>query len=216
MPEPNSHTYNPLMPRFGPDPGKFFAEVYTGPAPWDIGAPQPALVQLFNEFPLEEPVLDAGSGSGDMAIWIAKRGLRVIGVDLVPAAVELAQERAASDNLAATLEFRVGDARRPSSLGVPFGSVVDSGFYHLFEPDACERYAADLHAAIRPHGRYYVLAFAVDLPAPDVPRGLTDDELLTFFAPERGWKMLALRQAEFVSRVASTPAVAGCFERLPD
>ena len=87
------------MQRFGPDPRTFFASVYDTDAPWDIGGPQPALVQLISEFPLEEPVLDVGSGSGDLAIWIAKNGTKVVGLDFVPAAVALAQKRAESSRI---------------------------------------------------------------------------------------------------------------------
>ena len=149
--------------------------VYEGDAPWDIGGPQPALVELISEFPLIEPVLDVGSGSGDHAIWIAQQGLHVVGVDFIPSAVELSRKRASSlpDDLAANVEFQVGDALRPSELGREFRSIVDSGFYHLFEADKCEQFANDLRTALRPGGRYYILAFAIDFPVPDVPRGIT-------------------------------------------
>jgi len=203
------------MARFGADPHKFFASVYDAAAPWDIGVPQPAWTQLIAEFPLAEPVLDVGSGQGDLSIWIARQGLAVLGVEFVPAAVELAQERAASlpPDLAGNVEFRIADALRPSALGLQFGSIVDSGFYHLFEPQQCERFAAELGAALRPCGRYYILAFAVDLPSPDVPRGVTEAELRRHFAASNGWKPLALRSAEFVSRVGAIPAICACFER---
>jgi SAM-dependent methyltransferase len=203
------------MARFGADPHKFFSSVYDVAAPWDIGAPQPALAQLIAEFPLAEPVLDVGSGSGDLTIWIARQGLTVVGVEFVPAAVELAQQRATSlpADLVGNAEFRVADALRPSTLGLQFGSIVDSGFYHLFEPQQCERFAAELRAALRPGGRYYLLAFAVDLPSPDVPRGITEAELRRHFEAGNGWKLLALRSAEFLSRVGSIPAICACFER---
>ncbi len=205
------------MPRFGADPHKFFASVYDAAAPWDIGAPQPALAQLISEFPLAEPVLDVGSGQGDLSIWIARQGLKVLGAEFVPAAVEQAKTRAASlpADLARNVEFRIADALRPSTLGLQFGSIVDSGFYHLFESQQCERFAAELTSALRPGGRYYVLAFAVDLPSPDVPRGITEAELRRHFAARNGWKPLALRSAEFLSRVGTILAICACFERCP-
>jgi SAM-dependent methyltransferase len=203
------------MTRFGGNPEAFFRAVYEGPAPWDIGGPQPALVQLIAEFPLHGPVLDVGSGSGDLSIWIATQGLEVLGVDFVPDAVERSRARAVAlpEDVARRLEFRVGNALEPAHLGRQFGSVVDSGFYHLFEPGACARFAEELAAAISPGGRYYVLAFAVDLPSPDVPRGITEAELLANFAARKGWTVRALRAAVFESRVASVPAICACFER---
>ncbi len=206
---------NSRAQRFWGDPDKFFRSVYEGDAPWDIGVAQPALVQLFSEFPLREPVLDLGSGSGDLSIWIARHGVGVLGVEFVPAAVDEARARATAlpPDVAGNVEFRIGNALEPSQLGM-FGSVVDSGFYHLFETDACSRLASDLAAAVEPGGRYYLLAFAVDLPSPDVPRGITERELRANFSSANGWNILRIRPAEFLSRVATVPAICACFERV--
>ena len=202
------------MPRFGADPHKFFESVYEGTAPWDIGGPQPALVQLFAQYPLRDPVLDVGSGSGDLSIWIGAQGHKVLGVDFVSAAVSQSQERARSlpPDLMNNVAFRVGDALRPSVFG-RFGSIVDTGFYHLFDADECARFVAQLAAALEPAGRYYLLAFAVDLPAADVPRGVTEVELREHFNARDGWRILAVEPAEFESRVGGIPSICGCFER---
>ena len=204
------------MPRFGDEPEKWFASIYEGDAPWDIGGPQPALVELISGLPLLEPVLDLGSGSGDHAIWIAQQGFDVVGLELIPSAVALSKRRASSltKDIAGKVEFVVGDALHPGTLGREFGSIVDSGFYHLFEPDVCERFASELKSALTPGGRYYILAFAIDFPIPDVPRGITEAELSRNFSPDNGWKTLALCAAEFSSRMGSVPAVCGCFERV--
>src|SRR5262245_37377454 len=52
-----------------------------GPAPWDIGRPQPAIVRLAAEGAFAGAVLDAGCGTGDNALHIASLGLDVLGVD---------------------------------------------------------------------------------------------------------------------------------------
>jgi SAM-dependent methyltransferase len=203
------------MSRFGPDPHAFFAGVYQGDAPWEIGGAQPALAALLDEHPPAGTVLDVGCGSGDHAIALAQRGLRVLGVDFVEAAIDQARAKAAAlpQETARLLEFAVGDALRPSLLQRPFGAVVDSGFFHLFEPEARDRFVAELALALPPGGRYYLLAFAVDFPAPNVPRAVTEDEVRARFTAERGWRILALRTAQFLSRVAAVPAVAACVER---
>ena len=198
------------MVRFGEDPERFFAAVYEGSAPWDIGGPQPALVELLRDHPPEDTVLDLGSGSGDLSIWLASQGYRTLGIELIGAAVAIAQARAASVP-EGRLEFRQGNALRPSSFGRTFGSVVDSGFYHLFEPDVCSRLVEEIGVVLRPGGRCYLLAFAVDLPAPHVPRSVTERELRERFSTERGWDVVAIRPAEFVGTVATVPAIAGCF-----
>jgi len=39
------------------------ASYHDGPAPWDIGRPQPAIVRLASEGGIAGPVLDAGCGT---------------------------------------------------------------------------------------------------------------------------------------------------------
>ncbi len=204
------------MSRFGPDPRAFFDLVYQDTPPWDVGGPQPALDALLAEHPAASPVLDVGCGSGDHAIALARRGLDVLGVDFVDAAIDHARRKAAElpEEVARRLEFRVADGLLPSRLDRRFGAVVDSGFYHLFDPDACDRYASDLAAAIVPGGRLYLLEFAVEFPIPNTPRAVSEEELRTRFSAARGWRVLECRPAEFQSRIAPVPAVAACVERL--
>ncbi|HEX2189148.1 MAG TPA: class I SAM-dependent methyltransferase [Longimicrobiaceae bacterium] len=204
------------MSRFGPDPRAFFDSVYRDVPPWDVGGPQPALSALLTEHPPADPVLDVGCGSGDLAIALARSGSEVLGVDFVDAAVAQAREKAAAlpPGTARRLEFRAADALRPGLLRRRFGAVVDSGFLHLFEPEQRDGFVDDLALALLPGGRYYLLAFAVEFPPPS-PRRVTEDELRTWFTPERGWRIVELRPAEFLSRVATVPAICACAERLP-
>jgi SAM-dependent methyltransferase len=206
------------MGRFGSDPHDFFKSVYHAIPPWDIGGPQPALSALFDEYPPASPVLDLGCGSGDHAISLAQRGLQVMGVDFVESAIMQARAKASSlsPEVARLLNFQVGDALRPSLLQQPFGAVVDSGFLHLFESEPRDRFADDLALALLPGGRYYLLAFAVDFGVPNVPHQVTAEELGARFTSEKGWHILDIRPAEFLSRVAPpTPAIRACIERLP-
>lgn len=202
------------MSRFEPE---FFEGIYRGEAPpWDVGKAQPALSALFDDHPPAGPVLDAGCGSGDLAIDLARRGLDVVGVDIVEAAIAQARQKADAlpAEVARRLEFRVGDALRPALLGQRFGAVVDSGFFHLFDPSTRDAYADEVAAALRPGGRLYLLEFATEFPVPNTPLRVTDDELRARFSAEKGWRVLALREARFESRIAPVPAVAACLERI--
>jgi ubiquinone/menaquinone biosynthesis C-methylase UbiE len=204
------------MSRFGHDPRAFFDEVYRASAPWDIGAAQPNLIALLEEFPPDNPIVDVGCGPGDLAIALATRGYDVVGVDFVESAIRQANERAGSldAEVQERLRFEVADALRPSTLGEAVGAVADSGFMHLFETDVRDRFAAELATVLQPGGRYYVLAFAVTFPIENAPLEMTAAEIAARFTADRGWRLRACRPAEFRSRVGTVAAVAACVERI--
>src|SRR5271163_2739845 len=51
------------------------ASYHDGPAPWDIGLPQPAIVRLASRNGFTSPVLDAGCGTGENTLHVASLGL---------------------------------------------------------------------------------------------------------------------------------------------
>jgi magnesium-protoporphyrin O-methyltransferase len=58
-------------------------------------------------------ILDAGCGTGALAIEAARRGAHVVAIDLSPTLVNLAHERSAMDFGHGHVEFRVGDMFDP-------------------------------------------------------------------------------------------------------
>lgn len=71
------------------------ASYLDGPAPWDIGEPQPAILRLAGEGAFAGAVLDAGCGTGENALHVASLGLHVLGVDVAETALSIAREKAA-------------------------------------------------------------------------------------------------------------------------
>ncbi len=68
-------------------------------------------------------ILDAGCGTGALAVDAARRGAHVVAVDLSPTLIALAQERAPRDLGYGKIEFRVGDMAAAAAMG-PFDAVV--------------------------------------------------------------------------------------------
>jgi magnesium-protoporphyrin O-methyltransferase len=61
-------------------------------------------------------LLDAGCGTGMLAVEAAKRGAEVVAIDVAPTLIALARERAPRDLRGGSIDFRVGDMLA-SSLG---------------------------------------------------------------------------------------------------
>src|SRR5437879_1290271 len=81
-----------------------FENFYAGKAPWDIGKPQALFVDAAAR--VVSPVLDAGCGTGDNALFFAARGHRVTGIDFLDAPLQRARAKAAERGLAATFLLR--------------------------------------------------------------------------------------------------------------
>lgn len=203
------------MSRFGSNPEAFFTGVYAERAPWDIGGPQPDLEKLLGRLPPTSPILDLGCGSGDLAIWLAAAGHEVLGIDFVEAPIRIARERLAQADaeVRERAHFQVADALRPSALGRTFGAVVDSGFFHLFEPEVGRALAAAVRSCLRPGGRYYMIEFATEFPVPNTPRQVTPTEIRALFGDRCGWKLEACEEATFQSHIAPVPAICVCAQR---
>jgi SAM-dependent methyltransferase len=163
------------------------ASYHDGPAPWDVGQPQPAIVRLASEGGFAGAVLDAGCGTGDNTLHVASLGLSVLGVDVAETALAIARERASARGI--TAEFAVADAFALERLGRKFETVLDCGLFHTFDSDERPRYAASLASVA--DGTLYVLCFSDD--GPDTgPHPISQTDLSAAFNPSTGWNIAAI------------------------
>jgi|SRR5262245_14509992 len=166
-----------------------FENLYAGPAPWDIGKPQPWFTSIADQ--VAGPVLDAGCGSGEHALFFAARGHRVIGIDFVPEAIRRARAKAEKRGLA--VEFLVKDATALGGWGERFASVIDCGLFHVFSNDDRQRYVAGLAQLVKQGGRLFLLCFSDEEPGTDGPRRVSRQELYDAFAD--GWHVESVQPA---------------------
>ena len=147
------------------------ASYHEGPAPWDIGRPQPAVVRMASAGGFTGTVLDAGCGTGENALHLASLGLPVLGFDVAETALALARAKAASRGIEA--EFVAADAFRLERLRRTFDTVLDCGLFHTFDADERPAYVASLASATEHAGTLYVLCFSDEglghRPAPGQP-----------------------------------------------
>lgn len=82
-------------------------------------------------------ILDAGCGTGALAVEAAKRGADVIAIDIAPNLIELARERLPSTLGEGRIDFRVGDMHDPA-LGEFDHVVAMDSLIHYHEADVAQ------------------------------------------------------------------------------
>lgn len=175
---------------------RLFSEAYRGTPPWDIGRAQPAFVELANAGKIKGRVLDVGCGTGENVLDLADRGLEVWGIDIVPAAVERAKEKARERGLDA--HFAVHDALQLAKLGERFDTLVDCGLFHVFSDQGRILYEQSLKAAIKPEGTLFLMCFSEKEDAAwGGPRRVSQVEILQTFS--HGWSVIDVAEARFVT-----------------
>jgi cyclopropane fatty-acyl-phospholipid synthase-like methyltransferase len=167
-----------------------FENLYAGKAPWDIGKPQRPFVAIADR--VTSPVLDAGCGTGENALFFAARGHRVIGIDFVAEAIDRARRKAAERGIA--VEFLLKDALTMGDWGERFTSVVDSGLFHVFSNDDRRRYVEGLTRVTEPGGRLFLLCFSDQEPGTEGPRRVSRQELHDAFADD--WEVESIQMVQ--------------------
>ena len=81
-------------------------------------------------------LLDAGCGTGALSIEAARRGARVVAIDLSPTLVSVARERLPADLGSLAIEFRSGDMLDPKLGMFDFVVAMDS-LIHYLPHDTC-------------------------------------------------------------------------------
>jgi SAM-dependent methyltransferase len=187
------------------------ASYHDGPAPWDIGRPQPAVVHLASAGGISGAVLDVGCGTGENALHVASLGLSVLGVDVAETALAIAREKADArriDDRGIEVEFAAADALQLERLGRRFQTVLDCGLFHTFdEDDERTQYAASLASVTEHDGTLYVLCFSDE--GPDTgPHPISQAELRAAFNPSTGWNVAAIEPDRVQTRFHDNGAPA--------
>jgi cyclopropane fatty-acyl-phospholipid synthase-like methyltransferase len=167
-----------------------FENLYSGKAPWDIGKPQPPFTSVANR--VVSPVLDAGCGTGETALYLASLGHKVTGIDFLEEPIRRAKEKANARGV--TVDFLVKDATKLTEWDARFATVVDCGLFHVFSDDDRNRYLQGLKHVSNPGAVLFLMCFSdAEPPWPDQrgPRRISRAELGLSFAD--GWKIESIQ-----------------------
>jgi cyclopropane fatty-acyl-phospholipid synthase-like methyltransferase len=168
-----------------------FENFYTGPAPWDIDKPQATFADVADR--ITSPVLDAGCGTGEHAMFLAARGHQVTGIDFVGQAIQRARRKAAERGL--SVDFVVKDATKLGDWSDRFASVIDCGLFHVFSDDDRRRYIQGLTQVLEPGGRLFLMCFSDEEPGTEGPRRVSRQELYDAFTD--GWEVESVQPSQF-------------------
>lgn len=164
--------------------------------PWDIGAPQPLVVELADAGEIGDHVLDVGCGLGDNAIFLATLGHRATGVDGAPTAIRQARARAEAQGV--DVEFAVAEATRLDGFDNRFDTVIDSALYHCLNEPARNDYLAALTRATKPGARLHLICFSEELPE-SFPTPFRFSEASLRETIGRSWTITRLRPGLYAS-----------------
>lgn len=119
---------------------------------WEFDHPSPELVALVAAGLLETrgKVLDVGCGGGLDAIFLARYGFKVVGVDISATALKIARKRARRAHV--KVSWREGNVLE---LPIADGStdfINDRGVFHIIAESDRPRYAAELFRVLKPGG----------------------------------------------------------------
>jgi SAM-dependent methyltransferase len=173
------------------------ASYHHGPAPWDIGRPQPPIVRVASAGGFAGPVLDAGCGTGENALHLASLGFSVVGVDVAETALAIAREKARERDIA--VEFATADVFHLEGLGRSFATALDCGMFHTCDANERSEYVASLASITEHGGTLYVLCFSDE--GPDTgPHPVSEQELRAAFNPSTGWNIVAVEPDRIQTR----------------
>lgn len=100
--------------------------------------PPPAFAAFEGLFPTMGLALDIACGRGRASVWLADRGMTVVGLDVSPVAIELADELAVRNGCEERCTFAVADLDHGLPSNVTAGPLFDLVLCHMFRQPALD------------------------------------------------------------------------------
>lgn len=114
----------------------------------------------------DEFVLDFGCGSGRISYWIAPKVKKVIGLEVTPEMIELAEKNRTAGNV----EFMVYDGIHFPSFPSLFDLILSVGVLQMMKGEMLKRTVSHLAQYLKDGGRFFLIEQASDNPKADRPK----------------------------------------------
>ena len=185
----------------GESPGEGIAPMTT--PPWDNKEPSESVIAWQTGGWVHGDVLDIGCGLGDNAIYLAKNGHPVTGLDISPTALKTAEQRAKDAGV--DVKFAVADSTKLDGYADAFDTVIDSGLFHCLDDDGRRSYAAVAHRATRPGATLLLSCFSDANPVGEEGRPAVSEESLRDVLGGAGWNITSVEPATLRGELDGAP-----------
>ena len=154
-----------------------------GEIPWDQDLPPPEVIAVATELPPGR-LLDLGCGTARACVYLAMRGWRADGVDFVPEAITLAEERVRRAGVIDQVRLFTASVTDLHFLRDPYDLVLDVGCMHGMTGEELQAYAAEVMRLTRPGGLYLLFAHLNDGTSTEMSRWIVKGVVEQLFAPD--------------------------------
>ncbi len=160
---------------------EYWDSAYRGrlPAPWDIGRPADELQSVVEGGKVKRcRVVDLCCGTGSDAIYLARQGFDVTGIDVSPTALSQAQQKAQDANV--SVQWVLADILAPPDLK-PFDFLYDRACYHVVRDQNLKAYLETVRRFSHPGSDFLLLSARHEKVPAGASWGVTEDELRSDF-----------------------------------
>ncbi|GAB4474419.1 MAG: hypothetical protein Kow0088_10430 [Anaerolineales bacterium] len=134
----------------------FFEWMYFRSPPWDSGIVPPEVVDFVSRHPPGKAI-DLGCGTGTNAIYLAKNGWQVVGVDFSRRALSIARRKCKTQGV--RVEFIHDDVSKLRKVHGVFDLVLDIGCFHSLTSIQKKSYLNRLQEILSPEGYFLLYGF---------------------------------------------------------